>query len=152
VVGRWKDKLTRACGHAGAIAGSGDNAAEKERWFMAKLGVSQVYTPEHPVYTEKGAVVTNIGYIPEALTAVMRLNGSEPDFAPRGNLTLKCWFASSKFDLPERLDLPVVEAIAPYNRQIARLAEQVGAVFPRQTMKDASGLQMDPDPGQPPTA
>jgi succinyl-CoA synthetase alpha subunit len=147
IVGRWKDKLTRACGHAGAIAGSGDNAAEKERWFMEKLGVSHVYTPEHPVYTEKGAVVTNIGYIPEAMTAVMRLHGIEPDFAPRGDLSLKCWFASdNKFDLPEKLDLPVVAAIAPYNRQIARLAEQVGAVFPRQTMKDASGAsQMDPE-------
>src|SRR3712207_2851458 len=34
VVGRWKAKLTRAVGHAGAIAGSGDDAASKEEWFM----------------------------------------------------------------------------------------------------------------------
>ena len=26
VVGRWKNRLTRACGHAGAMAGSGDDA------------------------------------------------------------------------------------------------------------------------------
>ena len=30
VVGRWKAKLTRAVGHAGAMAGSGDDAASKE--------------------------------------------------------------------------------------------------------------------------
>src|SRR3954447_26531636 len=32
VVGRWKSKLTRAVGHAGAMAGSGDKAEDKERW------------------------------------------------------------------------------------------------------------------------
>jgi succinyl-CoA synthetase alpha subunit len=146
VVGRWKAKLTRACGHAGAIAGSGDNAMEKERWFMGKLSVPYLYTPENPVCSEKGAVVTNIAHIPSAMTAVMRLNGFEPDFEPRGDLSLKCWFASEdKFDLPEELDLPVVEAIPPYNRQIAHLADQVGVVFPRRSMKDASGASlMDP--------
>jgi succinyl-CoA synthetase alpha subunit len=147
VVGRWKAKLTRACGHAGAIAGSGDNAGEKERWFMEKFDVSSIYTPENPVCSAKGAVVTNIAHIPEAMTAVMRLNGIESDFAPQGNLSLKCWFASddSKLNLSTELDLPVVEAIPPYNRQIARLSEQIGVVFPRQSMKDASGAsRMDP--------
>lgn len=146
VVGRWKAKLTRACGHAGAIGGAGDNAVEKERWFMEKLSVPYLYTPENPVCSEKGAVVTNIAHVPEALSAVMRLNGIEPDFEPRGNLSLKCWFASEdKINLPEELDLPVVEAIEPYSRQIALLAEQVGVVFPRQNMKDASGASlMDP--------
>lgn len=146
IVGRWKAKLTRACGHAGAIAGSGDNATEKERWFMGKLSVPYIYTPENPVCSEKGAVVTNIAHIPSAMTAVMRLNGIESDFEPRGDLSLKCWFASEdKIDLPEELDLPVVEAIPPYNGQIARLADQVGVVFPRQSMKDASGASvMDP--------
>ncbi|MEA3275361.1 MAG: CoA-binding protein [Pseudomonadota bacterium] len=143
VVGRWKAMLTRACGHAGAIAGAGDNAAEKEKWFMEKFGVTGLYTPEHPVCSEKGAVVTNIAYIPEAMSAVMRLNGVGPDFEPQGDLSLKCWFASDdKLNLPEELDLPVVEAIPPYNRQIAHLAEQIGVVFPRQSMKDASGASM----------
>ena len=143
VVGRWKAKLTRACGHAGAIGGAGDNAVEKERWFMEKLQVSSLYTPDNPVCSKQGAVVTNIAHIPEALSAVMRLNDIEPDFAPRGDLSLKCWFASDdKLNLPEALDLPVVEAIEPYNRQIARLADQVGIVFPRQNMKDASGASM----------
>ena len=145
VVGRWKAKLTRACGHAGAIAGSGDNAFEKEKWFMQKFGVDDIYTPENPVFSAKGAVVTNIAHIPEALTAVMKLNNVEPDFAPQGDLSLKCWFSSNinnDIGLPEALQLPVVEAIEPYNQQIEILAEQVGMVFPRQNMKDASSASM----------
>lgn len=148
VVGRWKARLTRACGHAGAIAGAGDNAFEKEKWFMQKFGVDDIYTPENPVYSAKGAVVTNIAHIPEALTAVMKLNNIEPDFEPRGDLSLKCWFSSNinnEIGLPDALQLPVVEAIEPYNRQIEILAEQVGMVFPRQNMKDASSASvMDP--------
>ncbi len=38
VVGRWKAKLTRAVGHAGAMAGSGDGAEAKEEWFQKILG------------------------------------------------------------------------------------------------------------------
>ena len=145
VVGRWKAKLTRACGHAGAIAGAGDNAYEKEKWFMEKFGVDDIYSPENPVYSAKGAVVTNIAHIPEALSAVMKLNNVEPDFAPQGDLSLKCWFSSNINDdigLPEALQLPVVEAIEPYNQQIEILGEQVGMAFPRQNMKDASSASM----------
>jgi succinyl-CoA synthetase alpha subunit len=88
VVGRWKSKLTRAVGHAGAMAGAGDSAADKEGWFMQALGVDALYTPEQPVVSRRGAVVTNIAHIPAALTAVMALNGARPDFAPRGSLSL----------------------------------------------------------------
>ena len=48
VVGRWKAKLTRAIGHAGAIAGSGDRAEDKERWFMRSVGVDAIFTPRTP--------------------------------------------------------------------------------------------------------
>src|SRR5208283_3850172 len=68
VVGRWKSKLTRAVGHAGALAGSGDRAEDKERWFMEAFGVDALFTPERPVFSAKGAVVTNIAHIPAALT------------------------------------------------------------------------------------
>ena len=51
VVGRWKSKLTRAVGHAGAIAGGNDDAAGKERWFMEKFGVDGIFTPDKPVYS-----------------------------------------------------------------------------------------------------
>jgi succinyl-CoA synthetase alpha subunit len=145
VVGRWKAKLTRAVGHAGAMAGGNDDAATKERWFMEKFGVDGIFTPETPIVSSRGAVVTNIAHIPLALNAVMRENAARPDFAPEGSLALKPWFASSQgLKLPPELDIPLVEAISPYNEQIAQLNRQVGAVFPRQPMKDASGAsQMD---------
>jgi hypothetical protein len=146
VVGRWKTKLTRAVGHAGAMAGAGDRAEDKERWFMEAFGVDALFTPERPVVSAKGAVVTNISHIPAALTAVMKLNGLAPDFAPRGNLALKPWIANDQgLALPPEIALPVVEALAPYNLQIAALQEQIGAVVPRQNMKDKSGATvMDP--------
>jgi succinyl-CoA synthetase alpha subunit len=140
VVGRWKSKLTRAVGHAGAMAGSGDKAEDKERWFMESFGVDAIFTPEEPVVSAKGAVVTNIAHIPLALTAVMKLNNVRPDFEPRGSLSLKAWIANDHgIKLPLHLALPAVEAISPYNEQIKALARQVGAVIPRQNMKDKSG-------------
>jgi len=146
VVGRWKAKLTRAVGHAGAMAGGNDDAVCKERWFMEKFGVDGVFTPENPVFSAKGAVVTNIAHIPLALTAVMRENATRPDFTSEGSLALKPWFGSSQgLALTPELDLPVITALSPYDQQIAALDRQIGAVFPRQAMKDASGAsQMDP--------
>ncbi len=145
VVGRWKSKLTRAVGHAGAMAGGADDAATKEHWFMDKFGVDGIFTPEHPVFSARGALVTNIAHIPAALTAVMRENATRPDFAPEGSLALKAWFGANRgFELPREIDLPVVEAVAPYAEQIAALNEQIGAVLPRQNLKDASGAsQLD---------
>jgi succinyl-CoA synthetase alpha subunit len=140
IVGRWKSKLTRAVGHAGAMAGSGDRAEDKERWFMESFGVDRIFTPENPAASEKGAVVTNIAHIPLALTAVMKLNNVRPDFGPRGSLSLKPWIANEQgIKLPAHLALATVEAIPPYNEQIKALARQVGAIIPRQSMKDKSG-------------
>ena len=143
IVGRWKAKLTKACGHAGSLAGSGDDAAAKEEWFKDYFDVDDIYTPENPVVSKKGAVVINIAHIPEALTAVMKLNNVESDFAPRGNLALKCWFGNNhSVKLPKELDVEKVEAVAPYNEQIESVTRQVGAHFPRQTLKDVSGASM----------
>jgi succinyl-CoA synthetase alpha subunit len=146
VVGRWKAKLTRAVGHAGAMAGSGDDAAAKEGWFMEMFGVDGIFTPRDPICSAKGAVVTNIAHIPQALTRVMALGGIEPDFAPKGDLSLKAWMGNNQgLVLPAELDLPVIEAPTPYDGQIRELRRQVGAVFIRQAMKDTSGAtQMDP--------
>lgn len=145
VVGRWKARLTRAVGHAGAMSGGGDDAAAKERWFMAKFGVDALFTPERPVVSAKGAVVTNIAHIPAALTAVMAASGVKPDFAPEGTMELKPWFGSNAgIELPREIDLPVVPAIAPYRQQIQALDAQIGAAFAREALKDASGVsQMD---------
>src|SRR5499427_4849698 len=123
VVGRWKSKLTRAVGHAGAIAGLGDGAEDKEAWFMEAFGVDGIFTPENPVASAKGAVVTNIAHIPLALTAVMKLNNVRPDFTPRGSLSLKPWIASDQgIKLPAHLAPPTVEAMEPYATQIKALA------------------------------
>ena len=143
VVGRWKARLTRAVGHAGAMGGSGDDALAKERWFMQSFGVEKLFTPEDPVCSPRGAVVTNIAHIPLALTRVMKLNRIEPDFAPRGSLALKPWFGASRgLALPPELDLPVVEAVAPYHEHIAQLNRQIGRTFPRQSMRDTSGASV----------
>lgn len=143
VVGRWKARLTKACGHAGSLAGSGDDAYAKEKWFMDYFGVDGIYTPEKPIFSKKGALVTNIAHIPEALTKVMELNKVKPDFAPRGNLSLKCWFGNNQgIELPKALDIQVEQAIEPYNHQIAQLDKHVGAQFRRETLKDASGASM----------
>lgn len=146
VVGRWKSKLTRAVGHAGAMAGSGDSAADKERWFIEAFGTGGIFTPEAPHSSAKGALVTNIADIPAALTAVMALNGVRPGFAPRGSLALKPWVANDQgLRLPPDIALPVVTAPEPYGAQIAALSDQIGAVIARQGMKDASGTSvMDP--------
>ena len=143
IVGRWKSKLTRAVGHAGAMAGSGDSAADKEGWFRDAFGVADIFTPENPVVSKKGAVVTNIAHIPQALTAVMALSGAKPDFASRGSLALKAWMANDQgIDLPPELALAPVRAPEPYDAQIAKLHTQVGAVIARQNMKDKSGASV----------
>lgn len=146
VVGRWKAKLTRAVGHAGAIAGSGDSAEAKEKWLQRMLKVKGIYSPENPIVSEAGAVVTNIAHLPAALTAVMKLNGIDRDFPPEGDLNLKPWFGDDKgLPLPPELAIPLVEPFQPYRDQIAELSKQVGAIFPRESMKDRSGSSvMDP--------
>lgn len=143
VVGRWKSRITRAVGHAGAMAGSGDRAEDKERWFMESLGVDGEFTPDNPICSAKGAMVTNIAHIPAALTAVMKLHGVAPDFAPRGTLALKPWLSNTQgIALPPALDIPVVVAPEPYAAQIAALRRQIGVVIPRQVMKDKSGASV----------
>ena len=79
----------------------------------------------------------------------MRENATRPDFAPEGSLALKPWFASNQgIMLPRELDLPVVEAMPPYDAQVVALNKQIGAVIPRQTMKDCSGASVMDDKTQ----
>ena len=147
VVGRWKSKLTRAVGHAGAMAGSGDTRRGQGALVHGGVrGATASSRRRTRSCRAKGAVVTNIADIPAALTAVMRLNGTAPDFAPRGNLALKPWIANDQgLRLPPELAMPVVTAPEPYAEQIASLGAQVGAVVARQNMKDRPGASvMDP--------
>ena len=110
---------------------------------MEAFGVDGLFTPDDPKVSAKGAVVTNIADIPAALTAVMKLNSIEPDFASTGSLALKTWIANDQgLDLPAELAMAPVSAPEPYAGQIASLGEQIGAVIARQTMKDASGASV----------
>ncbi|MGF1510065.1 MAG: CoA-binding protein [Myxococcota bacterium] len=147
VVGRWKDRLTRPVGHAGAMAGSGDNAEAKIAWFKETLGVDGLYYPERPVYSEKGAVVDNIAHIPGALTDVMKLHGVDPDLEAREDMGLRPWFANDQgLAIPTELALPVGPALSPYDQQIQALDRQIGSNWTRTSMKDASSAsKMDPD-------
>jgi len=38
------------------MAGSGDKAEDKERWFMENFGVDAIFTPETPVVARSSAI------------------------------------------------------------------------------------------------
>lgn len=139
VTGRWKKNLTRAVGHAGALAGVGDDAIAKENIFDEYFGVGE-YDPKNPKVSKKGVRVPTIQQIPEALGVVMKELGEKPDFEPIGDLSLKPWFVNHqglKFD--KELAIDEVAAMEPYSTEIAKANEQVGAQFLRQSMRNTSG-------------
>ncbi len=143
VVGRWKSRLTRAVGHAGAMAGAGDSAEAKERWLMDLFGVDGLFTAETPAVSARGAVVTNIADIPAALTAVMKLNGISPGLRGAGRPVVEAVDRQRPgHRAARRTRAAAGRAPAPYDEQLAALARQVGAVIPRQNMKDMSGATM----------
>ena len=146
VVGRWKSKLTRAVGHAGAMAGSGDDAADEGTLVHGDVRRRRDLHARAPGLLGEGRGGHQHRPHPAALTAVMALNGVEPDFAPEGDLSLKAWLGNDQgLALPAELDLPMVEAPDALRRADRELRRQVGAVFVRQTMKDKSGASvMDP--------
>ncbi len=139
VTGRWKSKITRAVGHAGALAGSNDDAVSKEKWFDDYFGVP-AFDPENPDrVSEKGVRVVSIQHIPAALKSIYKLKGLKADFEPRGNLSLKPWMGNDMgLHLPPNLKLDIVEAIPPYNEEIRKAQKELGAVFLRQNMRNAS--------------
>ena len=139
ITGRWKKDITRACGHAGAIGGSGDDAIAKEEWFDSYFGM-EAYNPDKAKVSKKGIRVTSIQYIPEALKLVMRKHGISSDFQPIGDLSLKPWFANDVgLKLPKKLSIPVVKAIKPYCDEIEVVNRQIGANYLRDSMRNKSG-------------
>ena len=140
VTGRWKSNLSRAVGHAGALAGSNDDAESKEKWFDEYFQVP-VFDPEHPDRVgEKGVRITSIQHAPLAAKALYKLIGIEPDFEPKGDLNLKPWMSNDfGLNLPPSLRIDDVEALAPYNEQILEANKQLGANFLKQKMRNASG-------------
>jgi len=139
VTGRWKKDLTRSVGHAGALAGAGDDAIAKEKFFDDYFGVPE-YNPAKPKVSKLGVRVPTIQHIPEALAEVMKLLGEKSDFEPIGNLSLKPWFVNSQGNhYPKELALEPVKAIAPYDAEIEMANKLVGAQYMRQAMRNTSG-------------
>ncbi len=139
VTGRWKKNLTRAVGHAGAIAGGGDDAEAKEKWFDDYFGVP-MFNPEKPNVSERGVRVASIQDVPVAVAEVMKKIGQKPDFAPVGDLKLKPWFVNDQnIAYPSRLLLNPVTAMSPYDEEIERANRQVGAQYIRESMRNKSG-------------
>ncbi|MCE1204767.1 MAG: hypothetical protein LWW79_09205 [Holophagaceae bacterium] len=145
VTGRWKKNITRACGHAGALSGSGDDAESKERWFDEYFGVD-VFDPKTCQVSKRGVRVSSIQYIPDAVRAVYEKIDEKPDFPTTGDLSLKLWLGDALVKLPPALDLPISQAPAPYDHQIVEVNKQVGAHYLRQNMADKSGAsRMSPE-------
>lgn len=138
VTGRWKKNITRSCGHAGALAGGGDDALAKEEWFDNYFGVD-CFDPENPKVSKLGVRVASIQDFPKAMKAVYDKISEEQDFASTGDLSLKLWMSDNFFPVPKDLDLPVVTALPPYDKQIKEINKHVGATYLRQNMADKSG-------------
>lgn len=144
VTGRWKKDLNRACGHAGALAGSGDDAISKENWFDEYFGV-RCFDPKNPVVSKKGVRITSIQDFPKALKEVYNELGMAPDFESTGDLSLKLWISDNFITLPDELKLAPVTPISPYDILIKELNKQIGVNYLRQNMMDKSGAsRMDP--------
>ena len=144
VTGRWKKDIGRSCGHAGALAGSGDDALSKEAWFDDYFGVP-CFDPERPQVSPRGVRVASIQAVPAAMKAVLEARGEAPDFAPRGDLNLKPWLADTILPLPADLDIPTVTPPEPYAETLARINRNVGAQFLRRSRRNASGAaRLDP--------
>jgi succinyl-CoA synthetase alpha subunit len=138
VTGRWKKEITRTCGHAGALAGEGEDAESKERWFDDYFGVP-VFDPRTGKVGRRGVRVRSIQDVPEAMRAIFERMDEAPDFEPSGDLSLKPWLTDGFVSLPPELAVPIARAPAPYDGQIAAIHKEVGAHYLRQSMADRSG-------------
>ncbi|MBN1465877.1 CoA-binding protein, partial [candidate division KSB1 bacterium] len=138
VTGRWKKDITRACGHAGALAGSGDDAESKEQWFDDYFGVP-AFDPKNPLVSKKGVRVASIQHFPDAMKMIYEKIDEPTDFAASGDLSLKLWISDGILNLTKDLELPVVQALSPYDEQIREINKYVGAQFVRQNMRNKSG-------------
>ncbi len=138
VTGRWKSRLMRPCGHAGAMAGGSDDAFAKEVWFDDYFGIS-AFSTSNPQVSPRGVRVETIQDLPEAVKEVMDQFGEASDFPPEGDLSLKPWMVNHQgLPLPESLRLIPVTPPAPYDLQLAEANRQVGAALGRESMRNAS--------------
>lgn len=138
VTGRWKKDILRSCGHAGAMAGSGDDAESKERWFDEYFNCD-VFDPKNPVVSKKGIRISSIQHFPEAMRAIYKKIDETPDFKSTGDLTLKLWISDNILKLPADIDIPITRAMSPYGEQIEEITKHVGATYLNQNMRNKSG-------------
>lgn len=139
VTGRWKKNLTRSCGHAGAMVGSGDDAEAKEQLFDEYFGVP-VFNLDRPEVSRRGVRIATIQDVAAAVGACMELYGDLPDFEPTGDLSLKPWFVNDHgLSLPAHLKIGAVKAISPYGEEIEKANELIGARIIREPMRNRSG-------------
>ncbi len=138
VTGRWKSNISRPCGHAGALAGGNDDALAKEKWFDDYFGV-KCFDPKNPKVSKRGVRVASIQEFPEAMKAVFEKIDEKPDFDSQGDLSLKPWLSDTFMKLPAELDLPIAQAMKPYDELIEKTNKLVGAQYLRQNMRNKSG-------------
>ena len=144
VTGRWKKNVSRSCGHAGALAGSGDDAASKEAWFDEYFGVP-VFDPADPRVSKRGVRVASIQHFPDAMRAVYAAIDEQSDFTPDGDLSLKPWIRDTRVTLPSTLDIPLVRPPEPYGEQFRAAYRLIGSQPLRRSMRNTSGAsRMDP--------
>ena len=138
VTGRWKSRLMRPCGHAGAMAGGSDDAFAKEGWFDEYFGLA-AFSTSNPQVSRRGVRVESIQDLPAAVKTVMAQFGEASDFPPEGDLSLKPWMVNHQgLTLPESLRLSPVPPPSPYDLQLAEANLQVGAALGRESMRNAS--------------
>ncbi len=138
VTGRWKSRLARPCGHAGAMAGGSDDAFAKEAWFDDYFGVP-AFSVADPQVSRRGVRVTTIQDLPAAVKTVMAELGQEPDFPAEGDLSLKPWLVNHQGQpFPQALRLQPVTPLSPYDRQLAEANRLVGACLVREPMRNTS--------------
>ena len=90
--------------------------------------MNRVFTPKAHRLGQGGGG-TNIAHVPAALTAMIKENSARTDFDSEGSLALKpCFGANPAIKLPEDFNLPVVQAIVPYNAQIAAVINRSGPI------------------------
>lgn len=142
VTGRWKSKISKAVGHAGALAGSNDDAISKEKWFDDYFE-TDVFDPNAPKVSKKGVRVVSIQHIPQALKEIYKLNAWKPDFEAHGTLNLKPWMGNDMgLHLPPQLKIDIVTAIEPYRTEIEAAQKELGANYLRERMRNASSASV----------
>jgi succinyl-CoA synthetase alpha subunit len=131
VVGRWKAKLTRAVGHAGAMRAAATMPRARSAGSWTSSASTALYTPTGRSSRRRARRRQHRPHS-EALTASCAKT-RRAGLRCRGKPLAEAWFGSNQDSVPSARARPArVEAMPPYGEQIAALDKQIGALFPRQ--------------------